>query len=132
MSALWYSISCLKDIIEVNLRLIYMSSRPEMLPNYQWDRSQQGFATVVALGLGLALTLIGVMMVTRSQSDVSTASSQRATAKSLAAAETGIVRFQTLIDRHRAIATYPACGDASFITTGTCSDTTNPSWFNSY
>ena len=90
----------------------------------------QGFAIVVALGLGLSLTLIGLMMMTRSQGDVSTASNQRATAKSLAVAETAIVRIQTLIDRNRAIATYPICGNASLSDTSPCSDTVNPSWFN--
>lgn len=93
--------------------------------------NERGFATVVALGIGLSLTLIGLMMVTRSQGDVSTTSSQRAIAKSLAAAETGIVRFQTAIDRNRAIAIYPACGNSSLSDATPCSDTTNPSWFNS-
>lgn len=90
----------------------------------------QGSTTVIAVGIGLAMTMIGMVMMTRSQGDVSTVSGQRATAKSLAASETGIVRLQTFIDRYRAIATYPACGDSSLLTTGTCTDTTNPSWFN--
>ena len=93
--------------------------------------NERGFATVVALGIGLSLTLIGLMMVTRSQGDVSTTSSQRAMAKSLAAAETGIVRFQTTIDRNRPIATYPACGNSSLSDATPCNDTTNLSWFNS-
>lgn len=91
---------------------------------------EQGSATVISLGIGLALTMIGIMMMTRSQGDVSTISGQIAIAKSLDASETGIVRIQTFIDRYRAIATYSACGDSSLLTTGTCTDTTNPSWFN--
>ena len=93
--------------------------------------NERGFSTVVALGIGLSLTLIGLMMVTRSQGDVATTSSQRAMVKSFNAAETGIVRFQTLIDRNRSIAVYPACGNSSLSDATPCSDTTNRSWFNS-
>lgn len=93
--------------------------------------NSDGFATVVALGIGLTLVLIGAMMMTRSQADVNTVSSQGSTAKSLANAETGLVRFETFIYNNRPIATYPACGDSSFFNTGTCTDNSNPSWFNS-
>ncbi len=108
-----------------------ISMKPQLKINlvFHADGRNQGFATVVALGLGLSLTLIGVMMITRSQGDVSTVTSQRAISKSFAAAETGIVRFQTLIDRNREIAILPACGNASLSNTTPCSDATNPSWF---
>lgn len=55
-------------------------------------QSEQGFALPVAIGLGLAMTLVGTTMVIRSQGDQVTASAQRETAQSSAIAEGGIAR----------------------------------------
>ena len=78
------------------------------LKNYS---SEQGFALPIAVGLGLVMILIGTTMVMRSQSDQMTASAQKATNQGLSAAETGISRFQSLINRNRMIALYGACSN---------------------
>ncbi len=69
--------------------------------------SEQGFAIPIAVGMGLVMILVGVTMIVRSQGDQVTASAQKATARGMSAAETGITRIQTLINQNPAIATYP-------------------------
>lgn len=60
----------------------------------------------MALGMGLIMLLVGVTMILRSQDDQVTASAQKATDRALGAAETGITRYQSLINNSRVIATY--------------------------
>jgi Tfp pilus assembly protein PilX len=92
--------------------------------------SEQGFAMPVALGLGLIMALIGVTMIVRSQGDRVTSAAQKATASSLSAAETGIARYQSLINTNRPISMYPGC--VTWASSGTaCNDTgTTQSWGN--
>ena len=71
--------------------------------------SDQGFAMPIAIGLGLIMLLIGATMIVRSQGDQMTASAQKATNQGQSAAETGISRFQSLINNNRMIALYGAC-----------------------
>ncbi len=69
---------------------------------------ERGFVLPVAVGLGLIMILVGVTMITRSHQSRVTATAQKATAKSLAAAETGITHYQALINNNRMLATYCA------------------------
>jgi Tfp pilus assembly protein PilX len=94
-------------------------------------RSQEGFALPIALGVGLTLLLISISMIARSQSDNVAASSQKANARGLSAAETGVSRIQELINQYRPIASYPACSAWS-TSNNSCSDTSSSatSWKN--
>ncbi|AFZ12586.1 hypothetical protein Cri9333_1699 [Crinalium epipsammum PCC 9333] len=96
--------------------------------------TEQGFAMIAALGIGLVMFLVGLTMVVRSQGDQTTATAQKSTATAMSAAETGVSRYQSFIDTNREIAIYPDC-----VTTRTksgndwvCSDSgnTNKSWAN--
>lgn len=92
--------------------------------------SEQGFAIPTAVGLGLFMILTAATMIVRSQGDQVTASAQKTTNRSLSAAETGITRYQTLINNNRAIAIYKDC-DGTRDSNGVCSDTgTTKSWAN--
>ncbi|MDV2992074.1 MAG: hypothetical protein N4J56_001728 [Chroococcidiopsis sp. SAG 2025] len=62
--------------------------------------SDRGFALPVAIGLGFVFLLIAVTLVMRSQSDETTASTQKATARGLGTTETGITRVQSLLNRY--------------------------------
>lgn len=72
--------------------------------------SEQGFALVVAVGMGLIMVLVGTTMLIRGRGDQVTASAQKATNQGLSAAETGITRYQDLINTNRIIATYTRTG----------------------
>jgi Tfp pilus assembly protein PilX len=76
--------------------------------------NQKGFALPIAIGMGLFLLLIATIMMFRSQSDRVSAASQKATTQSLSAAETGVTRYQHLINNNRAISTYPNSGTVSW------------------
>lgn len=76
--------------------------------------SEQGFAIPIAVGMGLVMLLIGTTMIVRSQGDEVTALTQKATNRGLSAAETGITRYQSLINSNRVIATYPLTGTLSW------------------
>lgn len=78
--------------------------------------SEQGFAIPVAVGMGLIMILIATTMVVRSQGDKVTASAQKATNRALSAAETGITRYQSLINNNRVIAMYPRVGTPGWTT----------------
>jgi Tfp pilus assembly protein PilX len=92
--------------------------------------SDKGFALPIAMGLGLIMLLIAGTMIMRSQGDRTIASAQKATNRGLSAAETGISRYQSLINNNRVIAKYDACIQRD-ATTGNCSDTgTVTSWAN--
>jgi Tfp pilus assembly protein PilX len=82
---------------------------------------EQGFAMPVALGLGLVMALVGITVIVRSQGDRVASSAQKATAGGLSAAETGIARYQSLINANRPIAMYPACN--SWSSGSSCNDT---------
>lgn len=71
--------------------------------------TEQGFAIPIAVGLGLIMILLGVTMVVRSQGDQVTASAQKATADSLAIAETGVTRVQAFLNKNSGLAnqSYP-------------------------
>jgi Tfp pilus assembly protein PilX len=85
--------------------------------------TEDGFAIPIALGFGLIMILLATTSVIRSQNDNISAINKRSTARSLAAAETGISRVQDFLNRNRsasaaqacaaAPATYGACPDAS-------------------
>lgn len=62
--------------------------------------SEQGFAIPIAVGMGLIMLLVGVTMIVRSQGDQVTASAQKATARSLGTAETGITRVQAFLNKY--------------------------------
>ncbi|MBW4640760.1 MAG: hypothetical protein KME05_21550 [Gloeocapsa sp. UFS-A4-WI-NPMV-4B04] len=78
--------------------------------------SEQGFAIPIAVGMGLVMLLIGTTMIVRSQGDEVTALTQKATNRGLSAAETGITRYQSLINDNRAIAKYPRVGTPGWTT----------------
>lgn len=92
--------------------------------------SEQGFAIPIAIGMGLIMILIASTMIVRSQGDEVTASTQKATNRGLSAAETGVTRYQSLINNNRAIAKYPRVGTPSWTTAvnipgiGNCSGST--------
>jgi Tfp pilus assembly protein PilX len=92
-------------------------------------RNQKGFVLPISLGVGLALLLISITMIARSQSDSVASSSQKANAQGLSSAETGVSRIQNVLNQFRPIATYPAC-NAWSTTDNTCTDTSaaTPSW----
>jgi type II secretory pathway pseudopilin PulG len=66
----------------------------------------KGFVLPIAIGVGLIAILLGVMVIARSSQNRVTATAQKETARSLAAAETGIAQFQSLFNRYRPLATY--------------------------
>jgi hypothetical protein len=70
-------------------------------------RSQErGFAIPIIMTLGLVMVLISAALIFKSQSEDTLATSQRDTAKALAAAEAGLAQYQKLIDRNRNLAVY--------------------------
>ncbi|MGK7937289.1 MAG: hypothetical protein AB4206_16100 [Xenococcaceae cyanobacterium] len=98
---------------------VFLLSRPK----------EQGFVIPVVIALGLIMTLVGTISIFQSSDEQITATSQRASAKALAAAEIGVARYRELIDTYKIIATYPAC--VSWGSDGKCDDTNNTiSWGN--
>lgn len=92
--------------------------------------SEQGFAMPIAIGMGLIMILIGATMIVRSNADQTTALAQKATNQGLSAAETGVTRYQSLINNNRIIATYKDC-QGTRNASGVCPDTgTIKSWAN--
>lgn len=59
---------------------------------------EKGFVLPIALGLGLIMILVAMMMINRSKVDQTTASSEKSTARSLAAAETGVNRVLAMLN----------------------------------
>ncbi|MCG9892568.1 MAG: hypothetical protein MH252_16040 [Thermosynechococcaceae cyanobacterium MS004] len=86
--------------------------------------AEKGFVLPVAMGVGLIAILLGVIVVARSSQNRITATAQRETARSLAAAETGITQFQSLFDRARPLATFCSTGTVC-VTTPTWQTATN-------
>ncbi|WP_309745120.1 hypothetical protein [Chamaesiphon sp. OTE_20_metabat_361] len=69
------------------------------------DRPEAGFATPLALGMGLVTIIVAASLIGRSQSDTVTNNSQREIDRALSVSEAGIARFQSFLDRHRFLAT---------------------------
>lgn len=86
----------------------------------------QGFVIPAIIALGLIMTLVGTISIFQSSDEQITATSQRATAKALAAAELGVARYRELIDKYKVIAVYNACNGTW--TNADCSDTAGISW----
>jgi Tfp pilus assembly protein PilX len=90
----------------------------------------KGFALPIVMGIGLIIVLLGAVMMVRSQGDRVTASTQKATTQGLSAAETGVTRYQSLVNNNRAIAAYPDCSGTRD-SSGTCPDSgSTGSWSN--
>ncbi len=67
--------------------------------------SETGFATPLALGMGLVMIIVAASLIGRSQSDRMTTNSQREIDRALSVSEAGVGRFQAFLDRHRFLAT---------------------------
>jgi hypothetical protein len=67
--------------------------------------SEAGFATPLALGMGLVMIIVAASIIGRSQSDRMTTNSQREIDRALSVSEAGVGRFQSFLDRHRFLAT---------------------------
>ncbi|UUO13117.1 hypothetical protein [Dolichospermum heterosporum] len=65
---------------------------------------EQGFASVIAVGVGLVMILIGLTMALRSQGDVALGLNQKNTSRALSIAEVSITRYQYLINTNRNLA----------------------------
>jgi hypothetical protein len=87
--------------------------------------SEQGFVLPIAIGVGLIAILLGIMVVARSSQNRITATAQRETARSLAAAETGITQFQSLLDRYRPLSTFCSSPTATCTAPKTWQSATN-------
>lgn len=94
---------------------------------------ESGFAIVIAVSLGLIMILIGLTMTLRSQGDQILASSQKATERSLAAAEKGVAYYQAFLNSNRLLPRYPDCSQAR-TSSGACPDSgsasSQRSWWN--
>ena len=89
---------------------------------------EEGFVLPIIIALGLIMTLVGTISIFQSSDEQLTASSQRSTAKALAAAEIGVARYRELIDKNKIIALYDACETGAW-TGADCDDTgSNTSW----
>jgi hypothetical protein len=104
--------------------------------NAKPTNSEAGFAIPIALGFGLIMILLATTSVIRSQNDNISAINKRSTARSLAAAETGISRIQDFLNRNRSAAAVTACVLPFASTTatpyGNCQDVSSTiSWNNS-
>jgi Tfp pilus assembly protein PilX len=86
----------------------------------------RGFVIPVVIALGLIMSLLGTISIFQSSDENLTASSQRATARALAAAEIGVTRYRELIDKYKVIAVYDACNGTW--TNADCGDTSGISW----
>jgi hypothetical protein len=70
---------------------------------------QQGFALPMAMMVGMVMLVVGITMIVRSQGDQSKVVAQQAKSASVAAAETGLTRIQSMMNDSsvRFIALYP-------------------------
>jgi hypothetical protein len=84
--------------------------------------STKGFVLPIAIGVGLIAILLGIMVIARSSQNRVTATAQKETARSLAAAETGITQFQSLFNLYRPLATY--CSSRSAPAPSSCGTVT--------
>lgn len=96
--------------------------------NAKATKSEDGFVIPIALGFGLIMLLLATTSLIRSQNDNISSINKRSTARSLAAAETGVTRVQDFLNRNREAAAAPFCA-ASPTTYGDCTDSgTTVSW----
>ena len=68
------------------------------------NSSEAGFALPVAIGMGLVMMIVAASLIGRAQSDRVITNSQRETSRALSTAETGIIRVQSFLDRHKLLA----------------------------
>jgi Tfp pilus assembly protein PilX len=87
------------------LRLIGMRS----------PKTDSGFILPVAIGVGLVMILLGIIIINRSMQNRFTAIAQKQTSQSQAAAEAGIAQLQSLFTNYRRLATY--CSSTSAYST---------------
>lgn len=73
--------------------------------------SDRGSILPAAIGLGLIVSLLGVVMLVRSHNDETNVAMRRAIAKSESVAELGISRYRNLMNNNRKIATLPSCSN---------------------
>jgi Tfp pilus assembly protein PilX len=78
------------------LRLIGMRS----------PKTDSGFILPVAIGVGLVMILLGIIIINRSMQNRFTAIAQKQTSQSQAAAEAGIAQLQSLFNRYPPLAAY--------------------------
>ncbi|NJM76525.1 MAG: hypothetical protein HC852_12995, partial [Acaryochloridaceae cyanobacterium RU_4_10] len=69
-------------------------------------KTESGFILPVALGVGLVMILLGIIIINRSMQNRFTAIAQKQTSQSQAAAEAGIAQLQSLFNRYPSLATY--------------------------
>jgi hypothetical protein len=79
-------------------------------------KTDSGFILPVALGVGLVMILLGIIIINRSMQNRFTAIAQKQTSQSQAAAEAGVAQLQSLFNRYHLLAAYcssralsPAC-----------------------
>jgi hypothetical protein len=94
-------------------------------------KKDKGFTLPIVLGFGTLMFLLGLTMILKSQGDQITSTSATVTNKGYSVAESGISRFQSLINQNRVIAAYSDCA-SSRSSSGVCSDTgaAAASWSN--
>ncbi len=67
--------------------------------------NQAGFTMPLALGMGLMMIIVAASLIGRSQSDRATGSFQKESNRALSVSETGSIRVQSFLDRHKFLAT---------------------------
>jgi hypothetical protein len=70
---------------------------------------ERGFALPLGIAVGLIMLILAITMIIRSNQTQVTSLSQRQTNSSLSAAETGVAKFQALLNQYRDYATYSYC-----------------------
>jgi Tfp pilus assembly protein PilX len=78
-------------------------------------KTESGFILPVAIGVGLVMILLGIIIINRSMQNRFTAIAQKQTSQSQAAAEAGIAQLQSLFTNYRRLATY--CSSTSIAST---------------
>jgi hypothetical protein len=71
--------------------------------------SNQGFSVVVALAMGLLMTLLALTILFRTQNDKLLANKEGTASKSLEAADAGAAYYQALLFRYPILATFNSC-----------------------
>jgi hypothetical protein len=70
---------------------------------------ERGFALPLGIAVGLIMLMIAITMIIRSNQTQVISLSQRQTNSSLSAAETGVAKYQALLNKYREYATYSYC-----------------------
>jgi hypothetical protein len=92
-----------------------------LLKAYLQDR---GFTLPIALGMGLIIAVMGVMMMVRSQSDSTMANAQKTANKGVSATEIASARYQQLLGKYPILAAFPFCSN-NVGASATCPDSYN-------